>query len=101
MWVKNGKYPEEIAIGDDPFSREARALEISVAMEMAAKDTVELRGKNKEVDIQYEQQERKQGHQDKSASRPKVVLDVVIHDIHQIIADLKTLIVMTVGSEVI
>jgi hypothetical protein len=101
MWVKNGKYPEEIAIGDDPFSREARALEISVAMEMAAKDAVELRGKDKEVDIQYEQRERKQRHQDKSASRPKVVLDVVIHDIHQIIADLKTLIVMTVGSEVI
>jgi hypothetical protein len=22
MWVKNGKYPEEIAIGDNPFSQE-------------------------------------------------------------------------------
>lgn len=37
----------------------------------------------------------------KSASRPKVVLDVVIHDIHQIIADLKTLIVMAVRSQII
>ncbi len=37
-----------------------KALEISVAMEMAAKDTVELRGKNREVDVQQVKQDRKQ-----------------------------------------
>ena len=40
---------------------------------MAAKTAVELRGKNKEVDIQYVQQERKQGHQDWSERKRQVL----------------------------
>ena len=40
-----------------------KALEISVAMEMATKDAVKLHGKNKEVGIQYVQQENKQNYQ--------------------------------------
>ncbi len=37
-----------------------KALEISVGMEMAGKDAVELRGENREVDIQQVQQDHKQ-----------------------------------------
>ena len=41
-----------------------KALEIAVAMEMAAKDAVELQGKSKEASIQYIQHDRKRGTPD-------------------------------------
>ena len=74
-------------------------------MELAAKDAVELQGKNKEVGIQYVQQENKQNYQgsreQKHQQTQSFVLDVVIHDIHQLTTNLKTLIAMAVANEVI
>ena len=80
-----------------------KALEISVAMEMAAKYAVELQGSTKEVGIQYVQQENKQSYQgSREQKRQQTQSCFRCGDSrHSPTANLKTLIVMAVGNEVI